>query len=65
MTPRQRAVIQMLVLVGVTGILLLLFPATFRFVQAAARELRYLWWLILVVALGAWLIWGAGKRPRR
>ncbi len=65
MTPRRRAVVQLLVLLGVAGLLLLLFPATFQFVEAAARELRYLWWLILLVALAGWLIWGTGRRPKR
>jgi len=35
------------------------------FVELAARELRYFWWLILIVALAIWLIWGVGRRPRR
>jgi hypothetical protein len=64
MTPRTRAIVQLLVLVGVVGLLLLLFPAAFRFVEMAGRELRYLWWLVLLVALGIWLIWGTGKRPK-
>jgi hypothetical protein len=34
------------------------------FVELAARELRYLWWLVLLVALAGWLIWGAGRRPK-
>jgi len=48
-------------LLGVLTVLLLLFPAALRFVEMAAREARYLWWLILMVALGFWLIWGFGK----
>lgn len=65
MNPRKRALLQIGVLFTVAGILLLIFPATFRFVEMAARELRYLWWLILLVALGAWLIWGAGRKPKK
>ena len=64
MTPRNRAILQCAVLVGVAAVLFLTFPATFRFVVMAARELRYLWWLILLLALGGWLIWGVGRRPR-
>lgn len=64
MTPRKRAILQCGVLVGVAVVLFLVFPATFRFVERAARELRYLWWLILLLALGIWLIWGVGRRPR-
>jgi hypothetical protein len=32
------------------------------YVEMAAREIRYLWWVILLVALGLWLIFGWGKR---
>lgn len=65
MTPRTRAILQCGVVVGVAATLFLVFPATFRFVEMAARELRYLWWLILLLALGGWLIWGVGRRPKR
>lgn len=65
MTPRRRAFVQLLVLLAVTGGLVLLFPPVFRFAEAAARELRYLWWLILLFALGGWLVWGAGRRRNR
>jgi uncharacterized protein with PQ loop repeat len=30
----------------------------------AARELRYLWWLILLIALAIWLIWGIRRKPK-
>ena len=65
MSPRTRAIAQFFVLLGVVGLLLLLFPAAFKFVEMAARELRYLWWLILLVALGVWLVWGVGRRPKK
>lgn len=65
MNPRKRALLQLVVLVVVAGLLMLLFPAVFRFVEMAARELRYLWWLVLLVALGVWLIWGAGRKPKK
>ena len=65
MNPRTRAFLQLAVLLAAAGLLLLLFPAAFRFVEMAARELRYLWWLILLIALGCWLIWGVGRRPKR
>jgi len=65
MNRRTRAILQMSVLLGVTALLFLVFPATLKFVEMAARELRYLWWLILLIALAAWLIWGAGRRPRK
>jgi hypothetical protein len=33
----------------------LLFPRVLAFVELAARELRYMWWLVLIAALGVWL----------
>lgn len=65
MTPRSRALVQFGVLVGVTVALFLLFPAAFKFVEMAARELRYMWWLILLIALGVWLVWGVGRPKGR
>jgi hypothetical protein len=51
-------------LAGVGTILLLLFPAALRFVEMAALEARYFWWLILMVGLGIWLIWGYGRSAK-
>lgn len=64
MNPRLRATLQLLVLLGVVALLFLLFPRAFAFVELAARELRYLWWLILLLALAGWLIWGVGRRRK-
>lgn len=64
MNPRLRATIQLLVLVGFVALLFLLFPRTLAFVELAARELRYLWWLVLLVALACWLIWGVGRKRK-
>jgi hypothetical protein len=53
--------------VGLAGVLLglvLAFPRALRFVELAARELRYFWWLVLIVALGVWLVWGVGRRSK-
>ena len=44
--------------------LILLFPPVLGFVEMGARELRYLWWLILLLALAVWLIWGLGKKKQ-
>lgn len=64
MNPRLRAFLQLTVVLVVVVLLMLLFPATARFVEMAARELRYLWWLILLLALGCWLVWGTGARKK-
>ena len=64
MTPGQKAATQISVVVVVIGGLVLLFPKAFAFSEMAARELRYFWWLILLVALALWLIlWGFKRRP--
>ena len=41
-----------------------LFPRLLAFFELAARELRYLWWLVLLLALGIWLAFFVG-RPRK
>jgi len=64
MNPRVRAVLQLLVLLLVFVALLLLFPSALAFAERAARELRYFWWLILLVLLAGWLIWGVKRRPK-
>ena len=64
MNPRLRAVLQLLVLIGIVALLFFLFPRAFAFVEVASRELRYLWWLILLIALATWLIWSAGRRRK-
>lgn len=64
MNPRLRATLQIGVLLGVLLALVLLFPRAYAFVEMAARELRYFWWLILLVAMGIWLVWGIGRKPR-
>ena len=63
MNPRGRAFLQIVVLVVVIGGLVLIFPKAYAFAEMAARELRYFWWLILLLALAGGLIWGFKKRP--
>ena len=64
MNPRVRAALQLGAMLAVIVVLFLVFPAAFRFVEMAARELRYLWWLILLIALAIWLIWGVRRKPK-
>ncbi len=51
-------VIAVLVLVG----LCLIFPRVLAFAELAGREVRYLWWLIFILALGIWLAFFVGKK---
>ena len=64
MNPRRRAAMQILLLVLLLGPLFLFFPRASQFVEMAARELRYFWWIILLVALAIWLIWGIGRKSK-
>jgi uncharacterized protein with PQ loop repeat len=64
MNPRVRAALQIGVLLAVIAMLFVVFPAALGFVEMAARELRYLWWLILLIALAIWLIWGIRRKPK-
>jgi uncharacterized protein with PQ loop repeat len=63
MNPRLRAALRAGVLVAVVVGLFLIFPRALAFAEMGARELRYFWWLILLVALACWLIWGFKKKP--
>jgi len=62
MNPRWIAFFKLLAVLVVVGGLVLLFPPAFRFVEMAARDLLYFWWLILLAVLGIWLVWGLGKK---
>ncbi len=64
MNPRWIAFLKIVVLLLVVAALLMLFPPAFRFVEMAALELRYLWWMVLLLALAAWLIWGLGSKKK-
>ena len=63
MNPRVRALLRAAILIAVCVILFLIFPRMLVFTEMAALELRYFWWLILLVALACWLIWGFRRRP--
>ncbi len=40
----------------------IIFPGVLAFVELAARELRYFWWLILIASLGIYLAFFFGRR---
>jgi len=63
MNPRVRAVVRAVILIAVVVVLFRIFPSALAFAEMGARELRYFWWLVLLVALACWLIWGFRKRP--
>ena len=63
MNQRPRFPLQWVVVAVVVLGLFFIFPSAIGFVEMAARELRYLWWLVLLVALAVWLIWASKRRP--
>ena len=62
MNRRWRAGLTALGLVVLAAILFAFFKPAAAFLEMAARELRYFWWIILLVALAVWLIWGVGRK---
>ncbi|HEU6447892.1 MAG TPA: hypothetical protein VFV23_05600 [Verrucomicrobiae bacterium] len=64
MNPRQIALLKILTVVLAIGGLILIFPKAFRFMEMAARDLLYFWWLVLLAALAIWLIWGLGGKKK-
>ncbi len=62
MSPIARRNFTIFVFALLLGVACLLFPRVLAFVELAARELRYLWWLILIGALGVWLVFFYGKK---
>jgi hypothetical protein len=64
MNPRVAAILKLAILLAVVVFLFLLFPMALGFVEGAARNIRQLWWLILLIALACWLIWGVGRKKR-
>jgi hypothetical protein len=64
MNPRLIAFLKLLVVATIIAGLIWLFPPALKFVEMAARDLRYLWWLIFLVALAVWLIWGLGSKKK-
>ena len=47
---------------ALVALVFFLFPASLRLVEGAARQLRYVWWLILLIALVLWLIYRFRRR---
>lgn len=62
--PRSRRWCSVVGSVALVGVACLLFPRVMAFAELAARELRYFWWLILLVAVGIWLAVFYRRTPR-
>lgn len=64
MNPRYAFVFKLLGALLVILILALLFPPVMQFVEMGALELVYFWWLILLLLIAVWLIWGLGRKKK-
>lgn len=51
-----------LIAILVVVALCLIFPGMMAFAELAARELRYFWWLVLMAAVGLYLIFFFRRR---
>lgn len=64
MNPRYALALKLAGVIVLIVALALLFQPVMEFVELAARELRYFWWLILLLLFAAWLIWGLGRKKK-
>jgi len=64
MNPRYAFVLKLLGALFIIALLVALFPPALEFLETAARELRYLWWLVFLILLALWLIWGLGRKKK-
>jgi len=62
MTPLGRRYAAYFIAFLMLAAICVMFPRVLAFVELAARELRYLWWLVLIVAFGVWLAFFAKFR---
>ena len=64
MNPRYAFILKLLGALFLIALLAALFPPVLEFMEMAARELRYLWWLVFLLLIAVWLIWGLGRKKK-
>lgn len=64
MSPLARRNLTLLIIILVSLGICIAFPRVLGFVERGAYELRYFWWLVLLVAVGGWLVFFAGRKDR-
>jgi hypothetical protein len=64
MSPRVIAALRIAAVAAIILTLVLIFPKAMAFVELGARELLYFWWMILLIVLAVWLIWGLGGKKK-
>ena len=63
MPPAPRRSLQFAIVVALV-LACLVFRRVFYFFEIAALELRYFWWLFLILAGGVWLLVMIGRREK-
>ena len=62
MSPLARRKLGLFFSLGLIFSLIMLFPRTLVWLEVAARELRYVWWLIAILAVGVWMVFYFRKK---
>ena len=62
MNPVRNRILGLAGIVALAVAVCLAFPRVLAFVEKGAVELRYFWWLILLLAVAAWLLFFAGRK---
>jgi hypothetical protein len=57
---KRRSWVSFVVVLGLIGLSLVLRRVSYQF-EFALLELRYFWWLFLILAVGGWLALMAGR----
>ena len=64
MNPRWAFFLAITATVIVMIVLCIIFPVVFDYVKVFSGDLRFFWWVILLVALAVWLILWAGRNKK-
>ena len=64
MNPRWAFFVAVAGMVIVIIVLAIIFPAVDEWIRIFSGDLRFFWWIILVVALAVWLILWSGKSKK-
>ena len=64
MNPRWAYFVGIAAMVIVIIVLCVIFPAVFELVKAFSGDLRFFWWVILLLVLAVWLILWARKNKQ-
>lgn len=64
MSPLARRNLTLLIIILLALGVCIAFPRVLGFIERGAYELRYYWWLVLLVAVGGWLVFFTGRRDQ-